>query len=169
MTEQGSLVQSCFGEGGTLQTNITGVRGECLQCLGHTGFDPTSDVCAFPVYSAQGPGCSAGSGPWLCALPRTNPFKFILGYCIKAQTCLGLSFVPFQGSAPAQATRCLASTLSPGSECILSPPQSQPLGFLGGNGHTISSVPCVSFGKLISGCDPPGGCQPFRRIPGSLG
>jgi len=31
----------------------------------------------------------------------------------------------------AQATRCLASSLSPGGECILSPPRSQPLSFLG--------------------------------------
>ena len=26
----------------------------------------------------------------------------------------------------------------------------------------ISGVPCVSSGELISGCDPPGGCQPYR-------
>ena len=56
----GSLVQSCCGEGGTLQTNITGVCGECSQCLGHTGFAPVHSVCAFPVYTAQAPGCSAG-------------------------------------------------------------------------------------------------------------
>ena len=36
------------------------------------------------------------------------------------------------------------------------------------NGCAFSGVPCVSSGKLISGCDPPGGCQPFR-IPISLG
>ena len=54
----GSLVQSCCGEGGTLQTNITGVCGECSQCLGHTGFAPIHDVCAFPVYTAQALGCS---------------------------------------------------------------------------------------------------------------
>ena len=33
----------------------------------------------------------------------------------------------------AQATRCLASSLSPGGECILSPPRSEPLSFLGGS------------------------------------
>ena len=38
VTFLGSLVQSCCGEGGTLQTNITGVCGECSQCLGHTPF-----------------------------------------------------------------------------------------------------------------------------------
>ena len=55
----GSLVQSCCGEGGTLQTNITGVCGECSQCLGHTGFAPTHGVCAFMVYTSQALGCSA--------------------------------------------------------------------------------------------------------------
>ena len=57
----GSLVQSCCGEGGTLQTNISGVCGECSQCLGHTGFAPAHGVCAFPVYTAQTVGCSAGN------------------------------------------------------------------------------------------------------------
>ena len=52
----GSLVKSCCGEGGTLQTNNTGV---CLQCLSHTGFAPAHEVCAFPVYTAQALGCSA--------------------------------------------------------------------------------------------------------------
>ena len=33
---------------------------------------------------------------------------------------------------------------------------------------TVSGVPCVSSGELISGCDPPGRCQP-SRIPGRLG
>src|SRR5574337_1188514 len=37
-----SLVQSCCGEGGTLQTNNTGMY---LQCLGHTGFAPSHGVC----------------------------------------------------------------------------------------------------------------------------
>ena len=43
-----------------LQTNITGIFGDCLQCLGHTGFAPAHGACAFPVYTAQAPGCSAG-------------------------------------------------------------------------------------------------------------
>ena len=33
---------------------------------------------------------------------------------------------------------------------------------------TVSGVPCVSSGELISECDPPGGCQP-SRIPGRRG
>ena len=34
--------------------------------------------------------------------------------------------------------------------------------------RTVSGVPCVSSGELISGCDPPGRCQP-SRIPGRCG
>ena len=57
----GSLVQLCCGEGGTLQTTITGMCGECSQCLGHTGFAPAHGVCAFPVSTAQALGCSGGN------------------------------------------------------------------------------------------------------------
>ena len=50
------------------------------QCLGHTGFAPTHGVCAFLVYTAQAPGCSAGelskAGPGLRALPRSKPLRF---------------------------------------------------------------------------------------------
>ena len=66
----GSLVQLCCREGGTLQTNITGVCGECLQCLGHAGFAPAHSMCVFLLYTAQAPGCSTGemskAGPGLC-------------------------------------------------------------------------------------------------------
>ena len=54
----------CSGEGGTLQTNTTGVCGECSQYLGCTGFAPAHSMCAFPVYTAQAPGCSAGALRW---------------------------------------------------------------------------------------------------------
>ena len=57
-----SSVQSCCGEGGALQTDIA-VCGEHSQCSGHTGFAPYRGVCAFPVYTAQAPGCSIWSAP----------------------------------------------------------------------------------------------------------
>ena len=63
VTYLGSLVQLCCGEGGTLQTNITGVCGECSQCMDHTGFAPAHGACAFLVYTAQAPGCSTGNCP----------------------------------------------------------------------------------------------------------
>ena len=57
-----SSVQSCCGEGGALQTEIA-VCGEHFPGSSHTGFAPYRDVCAFPVYTAQAPGCSIWSGP----------------------------------------------------------------------------------------------------------
>ena len=55
-------VQSCSGEGGALQTDIA-VCGELSPCSSHTGFAPLNGVCAFPVHTAQAPGCSIWSGP----------------------------------------------------------------------------------------------------------
>ena len=76
----GSLVQLCCGEGGTLQTNITGMCGECSQCLSHTGFAPAHSTCAVLVYTAQAPGCSVAElskeGPGLRALPRSKLLMF---------------------------------------------------------------------------------------------
>ena len=37
--------------------------GEHSPCSGHTVFAPHRGVCAFPVYTAQAPGCSVWSGP----------------------------------------------------------------------------------------------------------
>ena len=52
----GSLVQSRCGEGGALQTNVTGSVPAILGL-------PRSRVCALTVYTAQAPGCSIWSGP----------------------------------------------------------------------------------------------------------
>ena len=37
--------------------------GEHSPCSGYTGFAPLTGVCAFPVYTAQAPGCSIWSRP----------------------------------------------------------------------------------------------------------
>ena len=80
VTYLGSLVQLCYEEGETLQTNITGMCGECSQFLGHTWFAPAHGVCAFPVYTAQAPDCSARelskAGPGLSVLSRSKPLRF---------------------------------------------------------------------------------------------
>ena len=168
----GSFVQLCCGEGGTLQTNITGMCGECLQCLGHTGFASAHSMCAFLIYCAQTPGCSAWvlskGGPGLCALLRSKPLRFKFSDSPQRHR-LGWACVlcPSQVRA-AQVIRCLASTLSPSGQCVLSPLWSQPLSFLGVLCVAVSGMPCVSCGELISDCDHPGECQLFR-IPGRLG
>ena len=57
-----SSVQSCCREVRVLQTD-SAVWGEHSPCSGHTGFAPYRGVCAFPVYTAQAPGCSIWSRP----------------------------------------------------------------------------------------------------------
>ena len=57
----GSLVQPRCGEGGTLQTNNTGVRS---QFLSHTGSAPAYGTCSLPAHTAQALGCAAGNYPW---------------------------------------------------------------------------------------------------------
>ena len=49
----GSLVQSCCGEGGALQTDIA-VCGEHSQCSSHTGFAPTHGCVCFPRLPCSG-------------------------------------------------------------------------------------------------------------------
>ena len=56
----GSPVQSHCGEGGTLQTNNTGV---CPQCLSHTWPAPAHGTCTLPDHTAQALGCSSGNHP----------------------------------------------------------------------------------------------------------
>ena len=57
----GSLVQSHRGEGGTVQTNNTGVSS---QCLSHTGPAPAHGSRSLPAHTAQALGCSTGNHPW---------------------------------------------------------------------------------------------------------
>ena len=154
VTYLGSLVPSCCGEGGTLQTNVTGVCGECSQCMDQAGFAPARGVCLLA------PGCSAGApskvGSVFRALPRSKPLRF--SSCV-----LCLSQVQ-----AAQLTRCLASALSQLGGASYHLPGPRPLVSCVCLKSAISGVPCVSSGAVISGCDPPCRCQP-SRIPGRLG
>ena len=52
------LTSSVVRRGGRDAADNTGV---CSQCLGHIEFAPAHGVCAFPVYTAQALGCSAGN------------------------------------------------------------------------------------------------------------
>ena len=72
-------------------------------------------------------------GPAFCALPRSKQLRQ-------------------PGAWPAHTPQV--------GQCILSPPSSQPLGFLGVQWeHCLRRVLYIFFGELISGCDPPGGCH----------
>ena len=134
---------------------------------------PAHNMCAFPVYTAQAPGCSSGAlskaGPGLYALPRSKPLRFrFLGTPQRCRLNWACVLCPSQVRV-AQATRCLARALSSGAvdlsyrlpspSCLVSWVCSR---------RSISGVPRVSSGELISGCDPPGRCQ-SSRIPGRRG
>ena len=172
VTYLGSLAQSCCGEGGALQTNVTGECGESSQCLAVPGL-PLLMVCGLSQstllrlqVALQGnclkwalgcmhfPGLScSGSGSWVlhkgtdlvgpefCALPRSNQLRQPGAWRAHSPQVEGASF---HLSGPSR----LVSWVCRGS--------------------IISGVLCVSSGELISGCSPPGRCQPFR-IPGRFG
>ena len=144
----GSLVQSRCGEGGTLQTNNTGV---CSQCLSHTGPAPTHGACALPAHTAQALGCSARNrlrpSPGLPAPPRSKLLRFRhLGSPQRCRLSWACVLCPSQVQA-AQVTRCLASTV----------------------GATYRlPCPCCSVFWVYNWRTFSGGCQP-SRIPRSLG
>ena len=109
---------------------------------------PAHSVCAVPVYTAQAAGSSAGelseADPGLRALPRSKPLWFrFLATSQRHRRGWACVLCPSQVRAD-QVTSCLASALSPGGLCILSPPPSQPLGFPGCAARAPSQVCPVS-------------------------
>ena len=98
-------------------------------------------------------------GPGLCALSRSKPLRFRFlstpqrrGLCWACVLCLS------QVRA-AQVTRCLVSAVPsprPLEAAFYRLPVCRSV-FWVYSGHAFSGEPCVSSGKLISGCDPPSG------------
>ena len=161
VTYLGSFVHLCCGEVGTLQTNIPGVCGECSQCLGHTGFAPTHSMCAFPVYTAQGPVALQGNSlKWALGcvhfpgLSRSGSGSRVLH---EGADSVGPAFCALPRSEQLRRPGAWQEHSPQVGRCTSSPPQ-----------PCCSGVPCVSSGELISGCDPPDGCQ-LSRSPGRLG
>ena len=107
----GSLVQPCCGEGGALQTNVTGLCGEHSQCSGHTGFAPVHRCELSPSTLLRLQAALQGAGPALRALPRPEPLRFgFLG--TPQRRILGCACVLCLPARAAQAARNL-SALSP--------------------------------------------------------
>ena len=127
----GSLVHSCYAKGGTLQTNnmrVLAVSRPHWVC-------PRSLRVCFTSLHCSGSRLLcwelSDAGPRLHALPPSKLLRFrFLGTLQRCRLGWACVLCPSQVRA-AQVTRCLASTLSTGGWCIISPPQSQPLSFLG--------------------------------------
>ena len=111
----GSLVQSCCGEGGALQTNVTGLCGEHSQFSGHTGFAPShSGPVCLPHLHCSGSRLLSRERALSCVhfpgLSRSESEGFQIFH--KDVESVGPSFCAFPARA-AQATRSLRSALSP--------------------------------------------------------
>ena len=83
----GSLVQMCCGEGGALQTNVTGVCGEHWQCPATLGLPPLTAHVLSPSTLLRLRAALYGAGLALRAVP-------VFGFSTKARTRLCLHFVP---------------------------------------------------------------------------
>ena len=104
----GSLFQSCYGDGGTLQTNNTGM---CSQWV-----CPCSWRVCFPCLHCLGSRllCQelSEASPVLYALPRSKPLRFrYSGTPQRRRLCWACVLCPFQVQA-AQMTRCLVSMVA---------------------------------------------------------
>ena len=118
--------------------------GECVRCLGCTGFALVT-VCVLSrstLLSLQGELSKADPG--FRALPRSRLLRFRFSGTPQRRR-LGWAWVscPSQVWA-AQVTRCLASTLSPGGQCILITSLVPAIWFPGCTMRAPSQVCCVS-------------------------
>ena len=149
----GSLVQSCFGAGRALQTNVTGLCGEHWQCSGHLGLPQLVGVC-FPRLHR--------SGSQLLYMERTL-------HCVRFQFLgppqkrgLGWACVLCLPRPSSSGSQELDESTLPGCSAP-SPLRGPSLSFLAQG----LCAPCVCSRELASSHNPPCGCRPFR-ISGSL-
>ena len=140
----------------------------CVRSVSATLGLPPLMVCVFSCLHCLGSRLLcwelSEAGPGLYALPRSKPLRFRY-WGTPQRHRLGWACVlcPSQVRA-AQVTRCLASAVS----ATYRLPHPCRLVFWVYHWCAFSGVPYVSSGELISGWDPPDGCQP-SRTPRSLG
>ena len=123
VTYLGSFVQLCCGERGTLQKKKkeSGMCGDCLQCMDHTGFAPAhSGVYCLGLHCS---GCRV-----LC----------------KGTTRLGVRFLPFPCPS-SSGNQVFGKRTVPGGPCILITSPVPAVQFPGGPARALSQ-PCVSWG-----------------------
>ena len=156
-----SLAQLCCGEGGALQANLTGVCGERSQYLSHTGLAPAHGACAFPIYTAQAPDCSAGElskvGPGLHALPRSKLLRFRFSGIHKGADSVGPAFCALPRSEQLR-RQVPGERPLPGCSASYRLPI-RPLGFLGAQRECrLRCVPPLLWGADLW-------LQPSRQMP----
>ena len=131
-----------------------------MQHLSHPGFSPAHTLLRLQV-ALQGNCLKQALGcMYFPGLSHSCSGSWVLHKGTDSWACI---LCPSQVPA-AQVTRCLVSALSLGSVHLITSPI--PAAWF--PGCTVSGVPCVSSGELISGYCLPSGCHP-SRIPGRLG
>ena len=161
----GSLVQLFCGDGGTLQTNTTGMCGECSQWMDHTEFVTVQASMYFPA-----PHCSGSSVlckdtfpsmPCDFALPKSKPLRFS---CIPQghRTQVACAFCSLPRSKPLRWPRAWRVHSPRWAMHLMQFPGPGCLVFWVCHEGTVTGVPCVSSWELISGCDTPGRREPSR-------
>ena len=147
VTFLGSLVQSCYGEGGTLQKSLACV-GSTRSVWATLGLPPLT-ACVFPVYTAQAPVCSAGN-----CLRRALGCVHFPGLSLsgsgsrvlhKAADSVGPEFCAFPGPSSSG-----DQVLGERDRLDLSPARPSHSVFWVYNGRAFSGVPCVSLSLLGS-------------------
>ena len=131
---------------------------------------PTHSLCAFPVYTAQALGCSAGNCLMLALGCMHTPGLSHSGsgsrVLLKGTDLVGPAFCACP--RPSSDDQVLGEHSHPQLKAVIYRlPHPSYLAFCVYNGPTFSGVLCVSSGELISGSNPPGGCRP-SRIPRNL-
>ena len=160
-TYLGLLVQLCCGWGGTMETNIIGMCGECSPCMDHFWVCHSSRWRVLPGSTLLR---HQGALQWYC-LKRALPFVHFTGLSCSGSWlfCKGTDSVGHVFCAPpwceqlrrlgAWRVHCprwvVCLNHLPGPSCSVSQVCCE---------STLSGVMCVSSGELISGCDPPGQC-----------
>ena len=128
----GSLVQSRWGEGGTLQTNNTGV---CSQSLPHTGPNPAHSACTLPAHTAQALGCSSRNRPrpaLRCIhLPGLSSSGSGTRVVLRGTHLVGPVFCALPRSEQLRRPGAWQAHTPQVGRCVLSPSPFQPPGFLG--------------------------------------
>ena len=143
----------------TNTTGVCRERSQCLGHTGFAPAHPVCVFPVYTAQAPGcSAGELSKAGPGLSALPRSKPLRFrfsgspqrqrlgwvcvlcpsqvyaaqipVPGYSTMVQTQLGLHFVPFPGPS-SSGDQVLGEHTFPGVQCVLSPPPSQRLGFLG--------------------------------------
>ena len=170
VTYLGSLVQLCCGEGRNTANKYRWHVWGVLTVYGPHWVCPRSQQHVLSrstlLRLQDALEGTVRSGPCIsCTSQVLTSQVQVLGYSTRAQTRLGMCFVPFPGPSSSD-NQVLGKCTAPDVQCVLITSQSW-LGFLE-HESTVSCVLCVSSGELMSGCDLPGRCQP-SRIPGRRG